>query len=104
MEFISRVYKRSVGKVTTTSDGHNYVHSKMTEDYIYPKCALFRSGCKGTGKLHRIILKQKLSDGDLTPWEFLKSMSCTVGNINTQNIDLPSDSEISEDDGDENII
>ena len=48
---------------------------------------------------HRIILKQKLSDGDFTPWEFLKLMSCTVGNINTQNIDLPSDSELSEDDG-----
>ena len=52
---------------------------------------------------HRIILKQKLSDGDFTPWEFLKSMSCIVGNINTQNIDLPSDSELSEDDGDQNI-
>ena len=54
MEFISREYKRSVGKITTTSDGHNYVHSKMTEDYIYLKCALFRSGCKGTGKLNRL--------------------------------------------------
>ena len=52
---------------------------------------------------HRIILEQKLSDGDFTSWELLKSMSCAVGNINTQNIDLPSDSELSEDDGDQNI-
>ena len=53
MEFTVQEFKRSVGKVTTTSDGHNYVHSKITEDYIYLKCALFRSGgCKGTCKLN----------------------------------------------------
>ena len=38
MEFTSQEYKRSSGKVITTADGHNYVHSKMTEDYIYLKC------------------------------------------------------------------
>ena len=30
----------------------------------------------------RIVLKQKLSDGELNPWQFLQSMSHTVGNIN----------------------
>ena len=34
MEFTEQEYKRSVGKVITTSDGHNYVHSKITENYI----------------------------------------------------------------------
>ena len=53
MEFTVQEYKRSVGKVLTTSDGHNYVYSKITQDYIYLKCALFRSGCKGTSKLNR---------------------------------------------------
>ena len=48
MAFISREYKRFVGKVTTTSDGDKYIHSKMT------KCALFRSGFKRTGKLNRL--------------------------------------------------
>ena len=46
MEFTSQEYKRSLGKVITTADGHNYVHSKMTEYYIYLKCAIFRTGCK----------------------------------------------------------
>ena len=54
MEFTSQEYKRSLGKVITTADGHNYVHSKMTEDYIYLKCAIFRTGCKGTSKLNRL--------------------------------------------------
>ena len=53
MEFTVQEYKSSVGKVITTSDGHNYCHSKITQDYIYLKCALFRSGCKGTSKLNR---------------------------------------------------
>ena len=51
MEFTVQEYKSSVGKVITTSDGHNYCHSKITQDYIYLKCGLFRSGCKGTSKL-----------------------------------------------------
>ena len=46
--------KRSLGKVITTADGHSYVHSKMTDDYIYLKCAIFRTGCKGTCKLNRV--------------------------------------------------
>ena len=54
MEFTSQEYKRSIGKVITTCDGHKYVHSKLTEDYVYLKCAIFRTGCKGTSKLNRL--------------------------------------------------
>ena len=54
MEFTSQEYKQSLGKVITTADEHNYVHSKMTDDYIYLKCAIFRTGCKGTSKLNRL--------------------------------------------------
>ena len=43
-----------MGKVITTADGHNYVHSKMTDDYIYLKCGIFRTDCKETCKLNRI--------------------------------------------------
>ena len=53
MEFTIQEYKRSLGKVVTTPDGYNYVHSKITEDCIYLKCSLFRCGCKGTSKLNR---------------------------------------------------
>ena len=54
MEFTSQEYKRSIGKVITTSDSHKYVHSKITPDYVYLKCAIFRTGCKCTSKLNRL--------------------------------------------------
>ena len=50
MEFNSEEYKRCIGNILTSTDGHKYVQSKLTEKYIYLKCAIFRSGCKGTGK------------------------------------------------------
>ena len=54
MEYTLQEYKRREGKVFTTSDGHKYTRSKITEKYIYLKCALFRqSGCKGTSRLNR---------------------------------------------------
>ena len=54
MEFISEEYKRCIGNVVTTTDGYKYVQSKVTEKYIYLKCAIFRGGCKGTGKINLI--------------------------------------------------
>ena len=54
MEFISEEYKRCIGNVVTTTDGYKYVQSKVTEKYIYLKCAIFRDGCKGTGKINLI--------------------------------------------------
>ena len=42
-----------MGNVFTTVDGYKYVQSKITENYIYLKCAIFRGGCKGTSKLNR---------------------------------------------------
>ena len=53
MEFTPKGYKRCVGNVFTTADGFKYVQSKMTENYFYHKCAIFRNGCKGTSKLNR---------------------------------------------------
>ena len=53
MEFNSEEYKRCIGNILTSTDGHKYVQSKLTEKYIYLKCAIFRSGCKGTGKINR---------------------------------------------------
>ena len=53
MEFTTGGYKRCVGNVFTTADGFRYVQSKITENYTYLKCAIFRNGCKGTSKLNR---------------------------------------------------
>ena len=54
MEYTLQEYKRREGKVFTTSDGHKYIRSKITEKYLYLKCALFRQNdCKGTGRLNR---------------------------------------------------
>ena len=54
MEFISEEYKRCIGNVVTTTDGYKYVQPKVTEKYIYLKCAIFRGGCKGSGKINLI--------------------------------------------------
>ena len=53
MEFTTDEYKRSVGKVFTTSDGNKYIQSKLKGNYIYLRCVLFRNTCKGTSKLNR---------------------------------------------------
>ena len=53
MEFTTGGYKRCVGNVFTTTDGFRYVQSKVTENYTYLKCAIFRNGCKGTSNLNR---------------------------------------------------
>ena len=53
MVFITDEYKRSVGKVFTTSDGNKYIQSKLKGNYIYLRCVLFRNTCKGTSKLNR---------------------------------------------------
>ena len=46
MEFISEEYKRCIGNVVTTTDGYKYVQSKVTEKYIYLKCAIFRGDAR----------------------------------------------------------
>ena len=52
MEYTTDEYKRSIGKVFTTSDGNKYIQSKLKGNYIYLRCILFRSKCKGTSKLN----------------------------------------------------
>lgn len=53
MEFISEAYKRCIGNVIASIDGYKYFQSKVTDKYVYLKCAIFRSGCKGTSKIDR---------------------------------------------------
>ena len=43
MEFISEEYKRC-------TDGYKYVQSKVTEKYIYLKCAIFRGEIESKNK------------------------------------------------------
>ena len=52
MEYTTDEYKRSIGKVFTTSDGNKYIQSKLKGNYIYLRCVLFRRKCKGTSKLN----------------------------------------------------
>ena len=54
MEYTLSSYRRLVGKVYTTSEGHKLINSKISEKYIYLKCSIFRTGCKGTGRLNRV--------------------------------------------------
>ena len=51
MEYSLDEYKRSVGNVFTTENGHKYIKSKNTDKYMYLRCVLFRDGCKGSSKL-----------------------------------------------------
>ena len=53
MEFTTDEYKRSIGRVFTTSDGNKYIQSKLKGNYIYLRCVLFRNTCKATSKLNR---------------------------------------------------
>ena len=53
MEYTLSSFRQLVGKIYTTSDGHKFINSKICEKLIYLKCAIFRSGCKGTGRLNR---------------------------------------------------
>ena len=53
MEYTLQEYKRSTGKVFTTTDGHKYIKSKITGDCIYLRCVFFKSlKCKATCKLN----------------------------------------------------
>ena len=54
MKYTLSSYRRLVGKVYTTSDGHKFINSKISPKYIYLKCAIFRTDCKGTGRLNRV--------------------------------------------------
>lgn len=52
MEHTIEEYKRSFCKVFTSCDGHKYIQSKSTDKYIYLKCAIFRTSCKGTVRIN----------------------------------------------------
>ena len=52
MEFTTNEYKRSVGKVFTTSGGKKYILSKHKGNFIYLRHVLFRNTCKGTSILN----------------------------------------------------
>ena len=70
----------------------------------YIKWEICRPRCKTDIKNEeqRIVLKQKLSDGELNTWEILQTMGHPVGNIKTQDIPTFSESEFHEDEGDQN--
>ena len=53
MEYTIDEYKRSFGKVFTSYDEHKYIQSKPTDKYIFLKCAIFRTGCKGSSRINR---------------------------------------------------
>ena len=53
MEFTTDKYKRSIGRVFTTSDGNEYIQSKLKGNYTYLRCVIFRNTCKVTSKLNR---------------------------------------------------
>ena len=54
MECTIEEYKRSFCRVFTTFDGNKYIQSKPTEKYIFLKCAIFRTCCKGTSRINRV--------------------------------------------------
>ena len=41
-----------MGRVYTTTDENKYIKSQIILGHIYLRCVLFRSGCKGTGRLN----------------------------------------------------
>ena len=51
MEYTIGYYRRQIGKVLTTTDGHKYLQCKVKENKTYLKCVLLRDGCKATAKL-----------------------------------------------------
>ena len=53
MEYTLEEYKRCGANVFSTVDGHKYVRSKISGEYIYLKCSLFRGTCRGTGRLNK---------------------------------------------------
>ena len=53
MKYSFDEYKRSVASVYTIQDGNKYIQSKIVVKYIYIRCGLFRSGCKGAAGLNR---------------------------------------------------
>ena len=53
MEYTIDEYKRSFGKIFTSYYEHKYIQSKPTDKYIFLKCAIFRTGCKGTRRIKR---------------------------------------------------
>ena len=52
----------------------------------------------------RSICKQKLSDGDYTPWQYLKAISHTIGSIKSDYTMISSDSEDNNEDNIERIV
>ena len=44
MEFTTDEYKPSIEKVFTTSDGNEYIQSKLKGNYIYLRCLRYYSG------------------------------------------------------------
>ena len=52
MEYTIEDFKRTTGRVFTTSDGHKYIKSKTNTKSTYLRCVLFKTlRCKGTSKL-----------------------------------------------------
>ena len=51
MEFTLDEYKRSNGKIYSSSDGFKYFSCKIVEKQTYLRYTLFRRSCKGTAKL-----------------------------------------------------
>ena len=52
MEYMSDSYRRSNGRILTTTDGFKYSKYKVKENTTYLRCVLSKNGCKeGTAKL-----------------------------------------------------
>ena len=55
MEYSLDQYKRNGGKVFTSTDGNKYLCHKSTESIHYLRCVLYRSDCKRSAKLEKVI-------------------------------------------------
>ena len=51
MEYMPDSYRRSNGRIITTTDGFKYSKYKVKENTTYLRCVLSKNGCKGTTKL-----------------------------------------------------
>ena len=68
MEYTIEDFKRTTGRVFTTSEGYKYIKSKTNTKSTYLRCVLFKTlRCKGTSKLQydidRIVSMNQYNHG-----------------------------------------
>ena len=93
-------------RIWTFMTNHNEIIKDTNNDIsrLYQGREISRSRSKSNLKVgeQRTVVKQKLSEGELTPWKFLQAMSHTIGCIKAHDDYLSSESELSEDEADQN--